>query len=177
MPGPVRCQRGCFGGGPVRGVPHVHAARRGQAVTGDDVARPADRELAAVDRHTGFDELAEAVGWDRVTGAVPGDERQRPVHPPGLDVVGVEPASGQRLQEASLDVEPFGWRDSGRTVRAGMHPIRDPQPRSLVELLDRVGQTRDDELLEERLLQVPERPLDLAFAFRVTGLTRLDLHT
>ena len=36
--------------------------------------------------------------------------------------------------------------------------------------------TGDDELFEEALAEITERPLDLAFALRVAGLTRLDLH-
>jgi hypothetical protein len=39
-----------------------------------------------------------------------------------------------------------------------------------VKLVDRVGHTGHDELFEERLLQIPERTLDLALALRVAGL-------
>ena len=49
--------------------------------------------------------------------------------------------------------------------------VGDRQLAAPVELVDRVGDTGHDQLLEERLLQVPERPLDLALAFGVTGLT------
>lgn len=99
------------------------------------------------------------------------------MHTPGLDVVGVEPTSRQRPEEASLYVEPLGRSHSGAAVLAGVHTLVDPQPPTIVELVDRRRHTGDDELLEERLLQITERPLDLALAFRVAGLARLDLDT
>ncbi len=95
------------------------------------------------------------------------------MHPTGLDVVSVEPADGKGAEELSLAGEPLDRSNAGRAVCPGVHALIDPQPRSLVELRDRGRQTGDDELFEERLLQISERPLDLALAFRVTGLTRI----
>ena len=97
------------------------------------------------------------------------------MHPAGLDVVGVEPARRQRPQEAVLGREPLGRFDTGRAVPAVMHPFVDPQPCPPVQRVEIVGDAGDDELLEEALGQVTERSLDLALAFRVTGLAGLDL--
>ena len=55
--------------------------------------------------------------------------------------------------------------------------VGDPAGGAIVEFVDAVGHAGHDEFLEERLLQITKRTLDLAFAFRVAGLTRLDLHT
>ncbi len=55
-----------------------------------------------------------------------------------------------------------------------MHPVRKPDNGSPIQLGEVERHTVGFDLGQERLLQRPERPLHLAFAFRVTGPTRRD---
>ena len=97
------------------------------------------------------------------------------MHPAHLDVVGVEPPPRQRRQEAVLGREPFDRRHTGRRDAHRMHPLVEPEPGPPVQLVEIGGDAVEFDLGQERLLQLTERSLDLAFAFRVTGLTGLDL--
>ncbi len=60
-------------------------------------------------------------------------------------------------------------------MRDRMHAAIQPLLSTMVQLIDIAGHASDVELLEERLLERSERPLNLPFAFRVAGLTRRDL--
>ena len=76
-----------------------------------------------------------------------------------------------------LDHGPLGRGDAGRPGRHGMHTLLEPRRSPAVELIDRGGDAVDLDLWGNRLLQLTERPLDLALALGVTGLARRDLHS
>jgi hypothetical protein len=97
------------------------------------------------------------------------------MHSPGLGVRGVEPAAGQRGEEPPLDLQALRRWHTRCRMRPGVHPRRQPQAHPVVQLADRARRAERVELDQDRLLQVPERALRLAFAFGVTCLTRLDL--
>lgn len=83
--------------------------------------------------------------------------------PAGLDVAGGEALRRQRAEELA-NIEANGGRNSGASMRPVMDLV-DPAPGPAVDLVDAVGHARDEDLLEERLLQITKRPLDLALRF------------
>ena len=134
---------------------------------------PAQRTVnsVAVDRAADLDELAEAPRAAPSSGRRQRDERHDVVHPAGLDVVGVEPHPRQRRQERPLDraaARPVVHRSPA--TRTGCTRSSSHVPGAPVQLVEIGGDAVELDLGQERLLQLAERPLDLALAFRVPAL-------
>ena len=171
----VTAERAVLGLPAVFGVPHLAHAATSEPVRGDDGARPTHDDAVVVDDLADLDSLPEA-GWrHRVTHAAPLDQRQRDVHAARLDICGVEPGTRQRPQEPLLGLQPLQRRLTRRAVHHRPGPSSEPLLSTYVQLRDIGGRAEHIEFFEERLLQRPERPLDLPLAFRVAGLAGRDL--
>ena len=90
MSGAPRHDRGGLRDTAVFGVPDLLTAIGHDAVGGDEAPAGAHAQHVRIDALADLDELAQTCRWDRVAHALPLDERQRPMDPASLDVVGVE---------------------------------------------------------------------------------------